>query len=111
MITFDGFAPYENFQARAAIQGDNQYGLEPKHWRFCQELVIDDNATQAAIRAGYSPKGAKQQAARLLTNVDLQRAVADLRAERARRLEVSADRVLKELAALAFSDPLLRLKS
>jgi phage terminase small subunit len=83
----------------------NPYGLEDRHWRFCQELLIDDNAAQAAIRAGYSEKTAKQQACRLLTTAGIQRAVADLRAARAQRLEISADRVLQELVLVAFADP------
>jgi phage terminase small subunit len=82
----------------------NPYGLEDRRWRFCQELLIDDNAAQAAIRAGYSEKTAKQQACRLLTNADVRRAVADLRAARAQRLETTADRVLQELAMVAFAD-------
>jgi phage terminase small subunit len=82
----------------------NPYGLEDRRWRFCQELMIDGNAAQAAIRAGYSEKIAKQQACRLLTNPDVRRAVADLRAARAQRLEIPADRVLQELAMVAFAD-------
>ena len=81
----------------------NPYGLEDRRWRFCQELLIDDNAAQAAIRAGYSERTAKQQACRLLTNADVRRAVADLRAARAQRLEITADRVLQELAMVAFA--------
>ena len=82
----------------------NQYGLEDRQWLFCQQFIIDDNGTQAAIRAGYSANGAKTQAARLLTNANVQRAIADLRAARTQRLEITADRVLQELALLAFSD-------
>ncbi len=40
--------------------------------RFCDEYLIDCNATQAAIRAGYSPKTANEQGARLLANVSVQ---------------------------------------
>ena len=75
-----------------------------RQWLFCQEFVVDENAAQAAIRAGYGEKGAKQQAARMLPNVDLQRALAALRAARAQRLEITADRVVQELALVAFSD-------
>ena len=46
--------------------------LTAKQQRFCDEYLIDLNATQAAIRAGYSPKTAAQAAARLLTNVKVQ---------------------------------------
>ena len=81
---------------RAKRPPSNQYGLEDRQWRFCQELIVDDNATQAAIRAGYSQKGAKQTASRLLTNVDLQQAIADMRAARAQRTEISVDLVVQE---------------
>lgn len=42
--------------------------MTDKQARFCEEYMIDLNATQAAIRAGYSPKTANEQAARLLAN-------------------------------------------
>jgi phage terminase small subunit len=45
--------------------------LTPKQSRFVEEFLLDLNAKQAAIRAGYSLKTAKQQASRLLTNVDV----------------------------------------
>lgn len=64
--------------------------------------MIDLNATQAAIRAGYSPKTANEQAARLLANVSIQNRIAQLQAEQSRRTGVSADRVVRELAKVAF---------
>ncbi len=45
--------------------------LTKKQQRFCDEYLIDANATQAAIRAGYSKKTARSQGQRLLTNVDI----------------------------------------
>lgn len=45
--------------------------MTDKQARFCEEYMIDLNATQAAIRAGYSPKTAQEQSARLLSNVML----------------------------------------
>lgn len=66
--------------------------------------MIDLNATQAAIRAGYSPKTANEQAARLLVNVSIQAELARLRAEQSRRTGVTADRVIRELAKIAFAD-------
>ncbi len=56
--------------------------LTAKQERFCQEYVIDLNATQAAIRAGYSEKTAKEQGSRLLTNVNLQKRITKLQKER-----------------------------
>ncbi len=72
--------------------------MTDKQARFCEEYMIDLNATQAAIRAGYSPKTANEQAARLLANVSIQNRIAQLQAEQSRRTGVSADRVVRELA-------------
>ena len=49
--------------------------LTKKQKRFCDEYLIDLNATQAAARAGYSKKTAAQTAARLLTNVNVQECI------------------------------------
>lgn len=76
--------------------------MTDKQARFCEEYMIDLNATQAAIRAGYSPKTANEQAARLLANVSIQNRIAQLQAEQSRRTGVSADRVVRELAKVAF---------
>lgn len=73
--------------------------------RFCREYVIDGNATQAYIRAGYSAKGAGQSAERLLRNAEIAARVAELQAKVADKLEITAERVLREVARLAFSDP------
>lgn len=76
--------------------------MTDKQKRFCEEYMIDLNATQAAIRAGYSPKTAQEQSARLLSNVMVQNRIAQLQAEQSRRTGVSADRVVRELAKIAF---------
>lgn len=78
--------------------------LNEKQLRFVDEYIIDLNATQAAIRAGYSKKTARSQAQRLLTNVDIQGAIAKAVEARSKRTEITQDRVLKELATLGFSD-------
>ena len=54
--------------------------LNPKQQRFVEEYLVDLNGTQAAIRAGYSPKTAEVQASRLLSNAKVQQAVAEGRA-------------------------------
>lgn len=59
--------------------------MTDKQDRFCEEYMIDLNATQAAIRAGYSPKTAREQAPRLLANVSIQNRIAQLQAEQSRR--------------------------
>lgn len=78
--------------------------MTDKQERFCEEYMIDLNATQAAIRAGYSPKTAQQQSTRLLLNVLVQNRIAQLQAEQSRRTGVSADRVVRELARIAFAN-------
>ena len=69
--------------------------LTPKQDAFVREYLIDLNATQAAIRAGYSAKTAKEQAARLLSNVNVQGAIQSGVSVRAKRTEITADYVLK----------------
>lgn len=78
--------------------------LTVKQERFVQEYLIDLNATQAAIRAGYSESTANQQGSRLLANVKISDAVAAAQVERQRRMGISQDRVLQELARIGFSD-------
>ena len=75
----------------------------PKQEHFCEEYLIDLNATQAAIRAGYSEKTAYSAGQRLLRNVEIQNRIAELKAERSKRTEITQDRVIKELAAMAFA--------
>lgn len=67
----------------------------PKQQRFIEEYLVDLNATQAAIRAGYSAKTAAEQASRLLTNVKVAAAVAEARAALTARTEITQDTVLK----------------
>lgn len=78
--------------------------LNPKQERFCLEYLVDHNATQAATRAGYSPRTANEQAARLLANVSVRRRLAELSARQRERLDVQADDVLRELLRLGLSD-------
>jgi phage terminase small subunit len=79
-------------------------GLDPKQQRFAEEYLLDLNATQAAIRAGYSPLTAKEQASRLLTNVNLQAEIDRLMAERSERTQVTSDQIVRELSRIAFAD-------
>ena len=76
--------------------------LRDKQQCFVDEYLIDLNATQAAIRAGYSVKTANEQGSRLLANVRVQTAIAEKMAERSRRTGVNQDRVVLELAKIAF---------
>lgn len=77
--------------------------LTPKQRRFIQEYVVDWNATQAAVRAGYSEASANREGSRLLSNVDIQRAVQRAMRALADRAEIRGEAVLRELAAVAFS--------
>jgi hypothetical protein len=79
-------------------------GLTPKQAAFVMEYLKDLNATQAAIRAGYSEKTADQQASRLLTNVKVQEAVTKGREKLAAKVEVTTERVLGGLLAEATAD-------
>ncbi len=76
----------------------------PKREAFCREYLLDLNGTQAAVRAGYSPRTANEQAARLLADVSVAARVAELKAARAERTETDADRVIAELKRIAFAD-------
>ncbi len=76
--------------------------MTDKQKRFCEEYMIDLNATQAAIRAGYSPKTAYSIGEENLKKPDIQSRIAQLQAEQSRRTGVSADRVVRELAKIAF---------
>lgn len=77
--------------------------LTDKQQRFVDEYLIDLNATQAAIRAGYSAKTADQQGSRMLANVKVKQAVAEKQAQRSKRTGVNQDRVVLELAKVAFA--------
>jgi phage terminase small subunit len=74
--------------------------LTQKQQRFVEEYLIDLNATQAVIRAGYSANSARQQASDLLTKPDIQEAVAALRQQQSERCKVTADEVISELKAM-----------
>lgn len=73
--------------------------LTPKQQRFVQEYLTDLNATQAAIRCGYSEHTAKQQGSRLLTNAAIAEAIAAGQIEVAGRLGISAEKVLRDIEA------------
>ena len=77
--------------------------LTPKQKRFCDEYLIDLNATQAAIRAGYSKKTARSTANENMTKPDIQAYLSKKMQKRAERTEITQDRVLQEIALIAFS--------
>ncbi|MGE0349824.1 terminase small subunit [Hydrogenophaga sp.] len=75
--------------------------LTPKQQRFVQEYLVDLNATQAAVRAGYSPKTAEQQGSRLLGNAKVAAAVAAGRKRLAAKLDLTAEKVLADIERIA----------
>lgn len=76
--------------------------LTRKQQRFVEEYLIDLNAAQAAIRAGYSAKTAKEIGYELLTKPHVRARVDEALAERSRRTGINQDRVVRELARIAF---------
>lgn len=78
--------------------------LTDKQKRFVEEYLVDLNATQAAIRADYSEKTARSQGQRLLTKVDVQKAIQKGKSERSERVKVDADYVLGRLVEIDQMD-------
>ncbi len=74
--------------------------LTPKQQRFIDEYLIDLNATQAAIRAGYSPRTARAIACENLAKPDIQEAIAGAKRERSEATKIDAEWVLRELVKL-----------
>lgn len=78
--------------------------LNEKQARFAAEYIVDLNATQAALRAGYSKKTAYSQGHDLLKHPEVGAEIQRLKSARSARTEVSADAVVSELSRIAFSD-------
>lgn len=78
--------------------------LNDKQIRFIDEYLIDFNATQAAIRAGYSKKTAGSQAFDLLKKPEIQQAIKAKQKESAHKLGITRERIIQECARIAFSD-------
>lgn len=78
--------------------------LTAKQELFCNEYLIDLNATQAAIRAGYSVDTAKQMGCENLAKPYLNEYIVELKAIRLKKCEISQENVLKELAKIGFAD-------
>lgn len=78
--------------------------LTPKQQRFVEEYLIDLNATQAAIRAGYSAKNADKIGSELLGKTRVREAVEEKRKRLSIKTEITAEKVLQEYAKIAFSN-------
>jgi len=87
------------------LQHSNK-GLSVKQHRFCLEYLSRPgmNATEAAIRAGYSEKSAKVTASRLLTNANVQNKIAEIQKQWTKETGITAARIIEELKKLAFSN-------
>lgn len=79
--------------------------IDQKAVTFCGGNLIDLNATQAAVRAGYSPKTANEQGSQNLAKLSIQAAIDRAMAERSRRTRINQDRVIDELARIALVNP------
>ena len=78
--------------------------LTEKQKRFADEYLTDLNATQAAIRAGYSEKTARSIGQRLLTKVDIQKYIQERLKERQERAEITQEMIVNELCKLGFAE-------
>ena len=79
--------------------------LTDKQEQFCLEYVVDFNATQAYIRAGYSAKGARTASSKLLAKANVQRRIEELKVPRRDAPKDLRARILKELETIAFANP------
>jgi phage terminase small subunit len=79
--------------------------LTPRQAAFVREYLTDLNATQAAIRAGYSPNSAEVEGSRLLRNAQVLAAVNAGKEKRAAKLDLKAEDVLERLREIAFANP------
>ena len=78
--------------------------LAPKRFAFVQEYIKDLNGTQAAIRAGYSPRSANVTSTRLLMDANVQESIQEYKEMAAKRSQVSVDRIVEEYRRLAFAN-------
>lgn len=78
--------------------------LTAKQQRFCEEYLVDFNATQAAIRAGYSVKTANRIAAENLSKLDIQKTIQELQKALSTKTEITREKVVAEYARIAFGD-------
>lgn len=76
-----------------------------KHERFCQEYLIDLNASQAYTRTGYRGKNRSARASELKAKPEVSARIEELIAERSARTGINQDRVIRELARIGFLDP------
>ena len=78
--------------------------LAPKRFAFVQEYIKDLNGTQAAIRAGYSPRSAPVTSTRLLMDANVKESIQEYKEMAAKRSQVSIDRIVEEYRRIAFAN-------
>jgi phage terminase small subunit len=79
-------------------------GLTRKQQAFVHEYLVDMNATQAAIRAGYGEKSARVTASKMLTNANIRSAIEEAWRDKIRRADITADDVLRLITRGAYAD-------
>lgn len=77
--------------------------MTPRQERFCREYIIDLNATQSAIRAGYSAQYANRFASNLMKKKEIKELIHQLQKNDLQELKITYTKVLQELASVAFS--------
>lgn len=87
-----------------AVKVEKEVKLTDRQERFCIEYLIDLNASQSAIRAGYSEKTAGSIGSENLKKPEIQKRIQELKAQRSESTGITAERVLIEAARLAFFD-------
>ena len=92
------------FPTAKTIKKPKKDDLTPQRLCFCNEYLVDFNATKAAERAKYSKKTARSQGQRLLTNVDIQKKLRELIQQQTVRTQIAADKVIKEAGRVALAD-------
>jgi phage terminase small subunit len=86
------------------VSATNLARLTKRQELFCREYIIDMNGKEAAIRAGYKPDNAKVVASAMLAKPEIRFQVAKLQEKSFERLDLTAQRVLYELACIAFAN-------
>jgi len=78
----------------------NRHGLTSKQERFCREYILDHNATQAAIRTGYSPDSARQIASENLTKPNISKRIEHLEQKLGESMDITRAEIRKDLQAI-----------
>jgi phage terminase small subunit len=96
--------PRRPLRASRLNDTDPDRPLSPKQKRFVDEYLLDMNASAAAIRAGYSARSANRHGPFLTNRPNIAAAIGRAHEARRNRLEVTAERVIRELGRIAFAD-------